>query len=200
MVTSARPGEGKTSLSVQLAASLARAGRKTLFVDGDLRNPTANQVFNLPLGPGLSELLRGDADLASVIHPTSVRGLWMLPAGRWNAHATEALSREALRPILEQLKNEFDFVVVDSSPLLAVVDALLVGQQVDAILFSILHEVSHGPSVYAAYQRLETLGARILGAVVNGVASGQFGYKADYYYGGAYGGTTEPVSEESPTA
>ena len=200
MVTSARPGEGKTSLSIQLAASLARAGRKTLFIDGDLRNPTANQVFNLGLGPGLAELLRGEADLAGVIQPTSVRGLWMIPAGRWTSQATEILSQEGFRGVADQLKTEFDFVVVDSSPLLAVVDSLLLGQQVDAVLFSILQEVSHAPSVYAAYQRLESLGARILGAVVNGVASNQFGYKSEYYYGSAYGGAAEPANEESPTA
>src|SRR5262249_35238942 len=154
----------KTSLSIQLAASLARAGRKTLFIDGDLRNPAAHQVFNLPRGPGFSELIRGEVDIADVIQPTSVRGLWMIPAGRWSAHATEALAQEAIRPLVERLKNEFDFIIVDSSPVLAAVDALLMGQQVDAAIFSILHEVSHSPSVYAAHQRLESLGVRILGA------------------------------------
>jgi capsular exopolysaccharide synthesis family protein len=194
LVTSARPGEGKTSLSVQLAASLARAGRKTLFIDGDLRNPAAHQLFNVALTPGLSELVRGEADVNAVIQPTSVRNLWMVPAGRWTAQATEALAQETLRPILERLKAEFDLIIVDSSPVLAVVDGLLIAQQVDAAIFSILNEVSHSPSVYAAYQRLEGLGVRILGAVVNGLTTHQFGYKSDYTYGsGSNRGENQPL-------
>ncbi len=182
MVTSANAGEGKTSLSIQLAASLARAGRKTLLIDGDMRNPAAHQVFNLAREPGFSELIRGEVEIAATVVPTTVRNLWLIPAGRWNPHATEVLSQEAVVPILERLKTEFDFIVVDSSPVLAAVDSLLIGQQVDAIIFSILHEVSHSPSVFAAHQRLESLGVRILGAVVNGVASSQLGHKIDYAY------------------
>jgi Mrp family chromosome partitioning ATPase len=85
-------------------------------------------------------------------------------------------------PILQRLKEEFDFIIIDSSPVLAAVDSLLVGQQVDAVIFSILHEVSHSPSVFAAHQRLESLGVRILGAVVNGVESAQLGHKTEYVY------------------
>jgi capsular exopolysaccharide synthesis family protein len=195
MVTSANSGEGKTSLSIQLSASLARAGRKTLLIDGDMRNPAAHQVFNLQRGPGFSELVRNEIETAEAVQATSVRNLWMMPAGRWNAHTTELLSQEAVRPILERLKGEFDFIVVDSSPVLAAVDALLIGQQVDAVLFSILHEVSHSPSVYAAYQRLESLGVRILGAVVNGVEGTPLGHKAEYVYEGAAEEGAEPEGE-----
>jgi capsular exopolysaccharide synthesis family protein len=180
MIASAQSGEGKTSLAIQLAASLARAGRKTLYIDGDLRNPAAHQVFNLSLQPGLSELLRGEVQIPAAIQPTSVRGLWVIPAGLWNAQATEALAQEGARPILNRLKNEFDFVVLDSSPALAVVDGLLLGQQVDAVIFSIMHGLSHSPSVYSAHQRFEALGIRILGAVVNGVAPTQREYQLTY--------------------
>jgi Mrp family chromosome partitioning ATPase len=125
----------------------------------------------------------------------------MMPAGRWSSHATEALSQELAKPVLQQLREEFDFIIVDSSPVLAVVDALLLGQQVDAAIFSILHEVSHSPSVYAAHQRLESLGVRILGAVVNGVARHQLDYKSDYYYGTpAAAPAAGPDTEELPHA
>lgn len=180
MIASAQPGEGKTSLAIQLAASLARAGRKTLYIDGDLRNPAAHQVFNLELQPGLSELLRGEAQIPEAIQPTSVRGLWVIPAGLWDAHATEALAQEAARPLLNRLKSEFDFIILDSSPALAVVDGLLLGQQVDAAIFSIMHGLSHSPSVYTAHQRFEALNIRILGAVVNGVAPPQREYQLAY--------------------
>jgi capsular exopolysaccharide synthesis family protein len=180
MIASAQSGEGKTSLAIQLAASLARAGRKTLYIDGDLRNPAAHQVFNLELQPGLSELLRGEVQIPEAIQPTSVRGLWVIPAGLWDAHATEALAQEAARPLLNRLKNEFDFIILDSSPALPVVDGLLLGQQVDAAIFSIMHGISHSPSVYAAHQRFEALNIRILGAVVNGVAPARGDYQLGY--------------------
>ncbi len=193
MIASALPGEGKTSLAIQLAASLARAGRKTLYIDGDLRNPAAHQVFNLELQPGMSELLRGEVQIPEAIQPTSVRGLWVIPAGMWDAHATEALAQDAARPLINRLKSEFDFIIVDSSPALAVVDGLLLGQQVDAAIFSIMHGISHSPSVYSAHQRFEALNIRILGAVVNGVAPTPREYQLAYTRETPE--ATEPVDE-----
>jgi capsular exopolysaccharide synthesis family protein len=180
MITSAQSGEGKTSLAIQLAASLARAGRKTLLIDGDMRNSAIHQVFNVPAGPGFSELLRGESPITAAIQPTSIRGLWIIPGGKWNAQSTEGLAQEAARTILHRLKDEFDFVVVDSSPALMVVDPLLLGQQVDAAIFAIMYGVSHSPSVYSAQQRLQNLGIRILGAVVNGVAGAKPDYQLAY--------------------
>ena len=83
-------------------------------------------------------------------------------------------------PLLQQLKTQFDFIVIDSSPVLPVVDTLVVAQNVDVVVFSLLRDVSRIPSVYAAYQRLSTLGVRILGAVVNGVDTGSYGYSRQY--------------------
>jgi Mrp family chromosome partitioning ATPase len=82
MVTSAVGGEGKTSLSCHLAASLARSGRKTLLVDGDMRNPSCHRMFEVELEPGLSELLRGETDAAEAIHSTPAATLSVLPAGQ----------------------------------------------------------------------------------------------------------------------
>ena len=82
MVTSADPHEGKTTTSTQLAASLARSGRRTLLIDADIRNPGVHRVFDMPLEPGLSELLRGEAERDAVIHPTRTANLWLMPAGR----------------------------------------------------------------------------------------------------------------------
>src|SRR5262249_12567800 len=148
---------------------IARAGRKTLLIDCDLRNPAAHQLFDLPRGPGFSELIRGEATLDEVIRPTSAAGLWMITAGACNARTIRALAHEEIHTIFEQLKRQFDFVVVDSSPVLPVADALQIGQHVDAVLCSILRDVSRVPKVSAASERLMTLGIRILGAVVTGV-------------------------------
>ncbi len=179
MVTSSSGGEGKTTLASQLAASLARAWRKTLLVDGDLRNPAAHKLFDLPLEPGFSELLRGEAVLRDVVKPTLLSRLWMMPAGHWDAHAVQALAQDDVRTKFQQMKEQYDFVVVDSCPVLPVADALQLGQHVDAVVFSVLRDVSRLPSLQTAQQRLQALGVRVLGAVVIGTEGdpGSLAYK-----------------------
>jgi capsular exopolysaccharide synthesis family protein len=179
MVTSAVGGEGKTSLASQLAASLARAWKKTLLVDGDLRNPAAHQLFAQPLEPGLSEVLRGEVHLDDVVRPTPLSRLWVLPAGQWDSHAVQALAQDGVRTMFDRLKEQYDFIIVDSCPVLPVADSLSLGQHVDAVLFAILRDISRAPSVYAAQQRLTGLGVRILGAVLigeNGGAGSSYQY------------------------
>jgi capsular exopolysaccharide synthesis family protein len=174
MVTSALPGEGKTSLAGHLAASLARAGCRTLLVDADLRNPAAHRLFDIPLGEGLSELLRGEATIEEVTLATRVPGLSMICAGRKDRAAIDALSHRASE-LFRQLEESYDLVIVDSSPVLPVADALLVGQQVDAVIFAVLCDVSRMPALLAAHERMTMLGFRILGAVVNGVRQETYG-------------------------
>jgi capsular exopolysaccharide synthesis family protein len=168
MVTSADSGEGKTSLASQLAASLARAWRKTLLIDGDLRHPATHQLFDLPPEPGFSEVLRGEVQAVDAVRATSLSRLWVLPAGTWDYHALQALAQEDVRTLIEELKQQYDFIIVDSPPVLPVADSLLLGQHVDGVLFSILRDVSRAPAVYAAQQKLQPIGIRILGAVMVG--------------------------------
>jgi capsular exopolysaccharide synthesis family protein len=176
MVTSAVAREGKTSLSCHLAASLARAGRKTLLVDCDLRSPAVHRLFEVPVEPGFSDLLRGTAQVPDVIRSTPADNLWVVTAGAFDAPTLQALDQDGVPAILARLKEQFDFVVLDSSPVLPVADALVIGQHVDVLIFSLLRGVSRLPNVYAAYQRLRTLGIRMLGAVVNGVQDDVTGY------------------------
>jgi succinoglycan biosynthesis transport protein ExoP len=175
MVTSALEGEGKTSLASQLAASLARSGRKTLLIDCDLRKPAMHKLFDLPLEPGLSEVLRGEVHLSDAVRPTRLSRLWLIAAGIWDAHATQALAQENVQALFEDLRGQFDFIVIDSSPVLPVADTLLIGQHVDGVVFSILRDQSRLPRVYAAYQRLAMLGVRMLGAVVHGARGDSYG-------------------------
>jgi capsular exopolysaccharide synthesis family protein len=180
MVTSAMQGEGKTSLASQLAASLARAWRKTLLIDGDLRKPAAHKLFELPVEPGLSEVLRGELDLGDVIRPTTVGRLWLMPAGQWDAHALQALAQEGAGNFFEQLREEYEFIIVDSCPVLPVTDTLLLGQHVDTVLFSVLRGTSRLPTLYAAWQRLAALEISVLGAVVAGGQSALGGLDIQY--------------------
>jgi polysaccharide biosynthesis transport protein len=178
MVTSAVEGEGKTTLAAHLAGSLARAGRKTLLVDCDLRQPAAHQLFELPLQPGFSEVLLGEVAVDDAIAETPIDGLWMIPAGQWDREVLQALAREGVEKTFERLKEDFDFVILDAHPVLAATDSLLIGQHADAVILSLQRDVSQVPRVFAAGQQLSNLGIRVLGAVVNGME------QADLYSNG----------------
>jgi succinoglycan biosynthesis transport protein ExoP len=168
LVTSATVGEGKTSLACHLATSLARCGRRTLLLDCDLRSPTAHRVFDLPLEPGLAEVLRGQVAPEDATHPIAMGELRMMTAGRGDAVALQALGLDRIREVIERLRPHHEFIIIDSPPVLPVADPLLIGQHADAALFSILREVSRVPQVHAACERMAGLGIRILGAVVAG--------------------------------
>jgi polysaccharide biosynthesis transport protein len=168
LVTSAVVGEGKTTLASHLATSLARSGQRTLLVDGDLRRPMVHRLYDQPAGPGLCELLRGELGADDVIRPTALNNLWVITAGTYDEHALSVLAQPRSRNVFDQLREQFDFIVVDSAPVLPVADTLLLSQHVDAALFSILRDVSQLPRIHAAHGRMAALGVPILGAVVSG--------------------------------
>jgi succinoglycan biosynthesis transport protein ExoP len=178
MVTSAVAGEGKTSLACQLAISLARAGRKTLLLDSDLRRSSIHHRFGLLPGPGLAELLRGEVSLFEATQPTSTPGLSVLVAGQGDAAAVQALA-ERIPDILEEARQSFDFILIDSAPVLSAPDALLVGQHADGVIFATLRGVSRIPLAAAAHHRITALGIPSLGAVVCGTREElySFGYQ-----------------------
>jgi capsular exopolysaccharide synthesis family protein len=179
-ITSPVSGEGKTTLSTHLALSVALAGRRTLLIDGDLRNPNAHRPFNLSDSPGLCELLRGEAVLADVLHPTAVAGLTVMPGGRWLDGTQQTLAASGLEGIFAQVRDEFDFVVVDSSPILPLTDPLLLARHADGVIVSLMQGVSRLPLVEEANQRMAVLGVRVLGAVLNGTPRRKYGYGGSY--------------------
>src|SRR6185295_14823513 len=111
LVTSAATMEGRTTVASQLAASLARAGRRTLLIDGDLRRPALHALFDAPIEDGLCEVLRAEVDVADVIRPTHAEGLWVLTAGYCDVAAVQALATEQIEPIFAKLRAEYDFVI-----------------------------------------------------------------------------------------
>ena len=172
MITSAVGGEGKTSLASYLATSLARSGLRTLLIDADLRSPMMHRLFDRPPAPGLSELLRGEVELDDALVATAVEDLTLLAAGRCDRQTLRILSQGGIAPLLDRLKQRFDFIIVDSSPILPVADAMLIAQHADAALFSIFRDVSRKTKVKAACERLQRLGVPVLGAVVTGAHGG----------------------------
>ena len=169
LVTSAGESEGKTTVASQLAASLARGGRKTLLVDADLRHPGAHLVFGLSNEEGFCELLRGEVQVDDVVSPTPADNLWMISAGRCDATAVMALGKEAAAQVLGQLEARFEFIIIDTGPVLKVADALLLGAHVDGAILSVLRDVSRIHKVYEANERLKLAGVKVVGAVVNGI-------------------------------
>jgi polysaccharide biosynthesis transport protein len=195
MVASAVGREGKTTLSCHLAASLARAGRRTLFLDGDMRRPTAHRLLDQSLTPGLAELLRGEISWRDAARATSLQCLTMIPAGEIDSAAVQELSKDSIASLFEDFRREFDFVIVDSAPVLAVSDALSLGRHTDGVIFSLMHEATQLASLNEAHERVMRLGLRILGAVVNGARGFTYGYNyyrnryERYGYGYTYGGS-----------
>jgi capsular exopolysaccharide synthesis family protein len=171
LVTSADEHEGKTTVASHLAASLARAGRRTLLVDGDLRKPAIHMLFDMPLSAGVCEVLRGEAAVDAVVHPAQVEGMWLMLAGQCDQQAVASLAKDSAAALFRKLRADFEFVVVDSGPALAFADTMLIGSHADAAVMAILRDVSQIPKVYEARERLEAIGMQVLGGVVGGVST-----------------------------
>jgi polysaccharide biosynthesis transport protein len=167
MISSAVGGEGKTTLAMQLAMSLARVKRRTVLVDFDLRCPTFHREFGqLPLEPGVCDILRGQSVLADVAHETAIENLSVITAGRLDRFTSAALSSGGAATLFKELRETYDFVVVDTSPILPVADARFVSQHVDAVLLSVLRDVSEAPKIQATSEILAAFGVRSVEAVV----------------------------------
>jgi polysaccharide biosynthesis transport protein len=169
MVTSASTMEGRTTVASQLAASLARAGRRTLLVDGDVRRPALNSLFDVPLEDGLCEVLRAEVDVADIIRPTHAEGLWLLTAGYCDVDAIHALATEQMQPVFEKLRAEYDFIIIDGAPVIGMSDALIFGQYCDGAILSVRRDFSQMHKINEAAALLRSVGIRLIGSVVNGV-------------------------------
>lgn len=170
LVTSAVEHEGKTTFAAQLAASLARSGKRTLLLDGDLRHPNAHLALGLDLRAGLPELLRGEISPDEAVQPTAIDGLFAVTGGVCDYAAITALSRPETAALIKSLRDSFDHVVIDAGPVLAFADVLLLGQLSDLAIVATMRDVSRMPQVTSAVDRLRSVGIRVLGTVVNGVS------------------------------
>jgi succinoglycan biosynthesis transport protein ExoP len=192
MVTSAVGHEGKTTLATHLATSLARAGRRTILVDCDLRRPAVHMLFDLDLQPGFAEVSNEEEQLSAAIRTTHVPDLYILPAGAMQYSVAEGLTNGHVAEMLERLKEEFEFVIIDSAPILPVTDSLIIGQHVDGVILSVLRGASQMHRVTAAHSRLSMLGIEVIGAVVNRARGDVYGYGNYYHY-------QSPVSRHQTT-
>ncbi len=171
LITSASANEGKTTVSCQLAASMARIGRRTVMVDCDFRRPSAHELLNGQRGPGLSEFLRGQADLHTICQTTQTENLTFIPAGQVDQRTLQALSRDGGRSLISRLKAEFDFVIIDTSPVLFVAEPSMLAQNADIVLLSTRKDYSRIPYVVRTRDALLSLHVPLLGAIMVGCDS-----------------------------
>jgi capsular exopolysaccharide synthesis family protein len=181
LVTSPVSGEAKTTLATQLSMSLVRNGHRTVLVDFDMRRPSLNEVFGLEVEPGVSEVLRGDVPLDAAINTTSTDLLSLVPAGRWDRQAMAALARGAASGLIDRLREQFDFVIVDSSPVLPVADTRFVSQHVDIVLLSVLRDISRMPKIQAACEILAAFGVKNVETIVTGGSEQAYAKTLEYY-------------------
>ena len=171
MISSAQGQEGRSTLASQLAVSMARSGVRTVLVDADIRNPQQHLVFGVGGDGGFCEVLRGTQTIAQAVQQTAVAGLNVMASGRFDQASMQALSSERARAVFNDLRSQFDFVIIDVGPVLTSADAMLVGQHVDTALVSVRRDVSQLPKIYAACDRLRSVGIHIMGCVVNGAGT-----------------------------
>lgn len=180
MISSATGSEGKTSVSVRLAASLARTGRKILLIDADLRSPAIHGYYRIEDRPGVAEVLRQEISVTDAIRRLGTSQLYILTAGRCDSAALGYLAVDGFKRLLDQVKDQFEMILIDSSPVLPVADALLIGRYVDGVLMSLMIDHSQADKVTAACQKLNALEIPLLGAVVNGTRGETYGYARSF--------------------
>lgn len=182
-VTSCLEDEGKTTTAANLAISLAQSGREVALVDGDLRRPRLAGLFALEGGVGLTTVLVGRVALDEALQPTPVPGLDVLAGGARPPNPAEIVQTEAMANLLDDLRERYDVVIVDSPPLLPVADAALLAAISDGALLVVRHARTGHDQVRAATERLDNVGARLLGAVISMAprrAAARYGYGYEY--------------------
>jgi succinoglycan biosynthesis transport protein ExoP len=200
-VTSPNMGDGKTTLITNLAVSIAQSGRKVLIVDADLRRPRVHRSFGLTGKVGLAEVIAGTAELDEAIQITVVPNLSVLPCGRRPQNPAELLTTPRFEDVIDDLRSAFDYVLVDTPPLLAVSDPCIVAPRVDGLLLTIRLSKNGRPAAERARDLLAGLKTNIIGVVVNGVGKhgSMTGYGYEHYrYADEYMTAYTTTDEKSP--
>jgi capsular exopolysaccharide synthesis family protein len=190
MVTSAGASEGKTVTSVNLASSLAEGGSRVLLVDVDLRRPRCHQVLGVVNERGLSSFLAGQAEFGSVVHAVDGTTLSFVPAGAMPPNPAELVGSARMREAVEELRGLYDFVILDSPPVLPVTDAVVLGREADGVVLVVKGYDTPRELVRRARDQLLHANVHLLGAVVNNVDlnwGDHYFYNRYYGYGGYYG-------------
>jgi polysaccharide biosynthesis transport protein len=205
LVTSANPAEGKTTVASCLAIAIAHAGHRTLLVDCDLRRPRLHRVFGKPSGVGVTTILLDSSAMDRAIQPTEIPNLFILPAGPLAPNPGDLMHSERFRAMVRDLRDRYDRVVYDSSPVGPVTDATILSAYVDATVLVVRAFATRKDSARHALRAIVDIGSKTAGVVLNAVDFSKHEYKyATYYgrygYGTPYGETASDSQPPAPLA
>lgn len=180
------PEVGKSFISINLATILAQSDKRVLIIDADLRRGYLHKYFNLDTQPGLTELLNGQQSLDTVIRPTEVPGLSVISCGKSPANPSELLSSNQFKNLLEQMSEKFDHVIIDTPPVLAVTDGIIISQYTGVNLVIARYAKTQMKELELTLNRFEQAGVKVNGFILNDIQRSSAGYGYGYNYAYAY--------------
>jgi capsular exopolysaccharide synthesis family protein len=195
LITSSEPREGKTATTVNLAISLAQLGNRVVVIDADLRAPRCHRALGVPAGPGLAEVLRGQAELSNVVLALNLdegritvgsgdgeARLHLLQSGRPPGDPSELIASARMREVLRTLTEQYDMVLIDSPPVFPITDSAILAPAVDGVVLVVRGHRTNRQVTTEALERLHFMKANVVGCVLNGVDPGSGYYRSYSYY------------------
>ncbi len=183
LVTSSGPKEGKSTTSANLVIAMAQSGKKVVLIDADLRRPVVHSIFGLEKDEGLTNYLMDDISFEKMIKPSIMENLYIIPSGVLPPNPSELLASEKMKALLIKLREEFDFILFDTPPIIAVTDAAILSTIVDGAILVVSSGHTNYDALVRAKSLLDAVNTRILGALLNGVeVGGMYGSYYYYYY------------------
>ncbi|WP_168398299.1 polysaccharide biosynthesis tyrosine autokinase [Acinetobacter indicus] len=186
MISGPAPEVGKSFISTNLATILAQSQKRVLVIDADLRRGYLHKYFNLPTQPGLAEYLNGQADLSQVVKATEVAGLDVIARGKSPANPSELLSTAQFTAMLNQLSEQYDHILIDTPPILAVTDGIIISQHAGVNLVIARYAKTQMKELELTLNRFEQAGVKVNGIILNDIQRSSAGYGYGYNYSYAY--------------
>lgn len=184
MIAGPSPEVGKSFISTNLATIFAQGNKRVLLIDADMRRGYMHKYFDVDVKPGLSELLSGQADLTQVLHKTQVANLDVITRGKSPTNPSEILSSNQFKELLEQLQSQYDHIIIDTPPVLAVTDGIIISQYTGVNLIVARYAKSQMKELELTVNRFEQAGVKVNGFILNDIqrASAGYGYGYNYAY------------------
>ncbi|HHP6435659.1 TPA: polysaccharide biosynthesis tyrosine autokinase [Acinetobacter baumannii] len=186
MIAGLSPEVGKSFISTNLATIFAQGNKRVLLIDADMRRGYMHKYFDVDVKPGLSELLSGQADLQKVLHKTQVTNLDVITRGKSPTNPSEILSSNQFKELLEQLQSQYDHIIIDTPPVLAVTDGIIISQYTGVNLIVARYAKSQMKELELTVNRFEQAGVKVNGFILNDIQRASAGYGYGYNYAYAY--------------
>ncbi|ENR0998051.1 polysaccharide biosynthesis tyrosine autokinase [Acinetobacter baumannii] len=186
MIAGPSPEVGKSFISTNLATIFAQGDKRVLLIDADMRRGYMHKYFDVDVKPGLSELLSGQADLQKVLHKTQVANLDVITRGKSPTNPSEILSSNQFKELLEQLQSQYDHIIIDTPPVLAVTDGIIISQYTGVNLIVARYAKSQIKELELTVNRFEQAGVKVNGFILNDIQRASAGYGYGYNYAYAY--------------